>query len=68
MLSQQDLFVQNTPEEMRHFETSQHIIVKDEFVVNGTLTKAILTDSHIFLSQVFFFFIQVDSSNLWYSL
>lgn len=68
MLSQQDIFLQITPEEMVLFDANQQLISKNQFVLNGALVNAVLTSSHIFLSEVLFNFIQVNSFNQWFSL
>lgn len=68
MLSQQDIFLQITPEEMVLFDANQQLISKNQFALNGALVNAVLTSSHIFLSEVLFNFIQVNSSNQWFSL
>lgn len=68
MLSQQDIFLQITPEEMVLFDANQQLISKNQFALNGALVNAVLTSSHIFLSEVLFNFIQVNSFNQWFSL
>jgi hypothetical protein len=68
MLSQQDIFLQITQEEMLHFDANQQLISRNQFGLNGAVVNAVLTNSHIFLSQVLFNFIQVNSSNQWFSL
>ena len=68
MLSQQDIFLQITPEEMVLFDANQQLISKNQFALNEALVNAVLTSSHIFLSEVLFNFIQVNSFNQWFSL
>lgn len=56
MNSQNDIFLQVTPEEKLLFNESQKIVLKDQFVFEGVAVELILTDSHILLGQVFILF------------
>jgi hypothetical protein len=68
MNSQNDIFIQVTPQEMLLFEESHKIILKDQFVLEGVPVELVLTDSHIILAQVLFYFSQVHSIHIWYAL
>jgi len=50
------------------FDANQQLISKNQFALNGAVVNAVLTSSHVFLSEVLFNFIQVNSMNQWFSL